>query len=78
MSALIFWLALGAVLLIAETFFIPGVGLFFGGVGAIITSIIMHYGYADSTLLQLISFFGTSTLCGILLWKPFKKLHSKK
>ena len=57
----------------------PGMGLFLGGLGALLTGIVVHSGIIDanSFTYQLTAFFGFTTLFAVLLWKPLAKFRTK-
>lgn len=51
--------------------------LFFIGIGAILTALIMYVGLIPSTVLPaLLSISLLSTLCAFLLWRPLKNMQS--
>ena len=74
MSPSILWLIAGAALLALEAFGIPGVGLLFIGLGALATGITIEIGVigAEDYLSQFASFFITSAVLTVLLWKRLK------
>jgi membrane protein implicated in regulation of membrane protease activity len=74
MSASIFWLIAGAVLLAFEAFGIPGVGFLFVGLGALGTAITIEIGLIglEDHISQFACFFITSAVFTVLLWKRLK------
>jgi membrane protein implicated in regulation of membrane protease activity len=71
----ILWLALGALLLALEAFGLPGIGLLFAGLAAIIVGVAVQYeGIAiDDYVLQGAVFFLLTGVFGALLWKRMKQ-----
>jgi len=76
----IFWLIAGALLVALEVFGFSGIGLVFGGLGAICTAIIIQAELVspESLVAQFAWFFGLTTVWGLLLWKPLQRLHKNK
>ena len=72
-----FWVACGFVLLTIEivTGFTTGVFLF-GGLGALVTGLLMSFGVLPETWIAGVSSAGISSgIVTILLWSPLKKLQ---
>jgi membrane protein implicated in regulation of membrane protease activity len=72
------WLILAALFLAVEAFGATGVGFLFAGLGAILTAIFAHFGWAESLWAQLAWFFGMTVVWGAMLWKPMKKFRISK
>jgi membrane protein implicated in regulation of membrane protease activity len=74
LSASIGWLIAGAVLLALEAFGIPGIGLVFAGLGAILTGIAIEIGAAGANdyVLQAAIFFASTIIFAALLWNKMK------
>ena len=74
------WLVIGAVLVVAEAFIAPGVGLLFAGIGAIIAGLLIGLGLipADNVVLQFAVFFAFTALTAGLLWKKLKAFRQGK
>lgn len=70
------WMLVGGILLVTEFIWIPGVGMIFIGLGAILVGVLLQYGIIVTPIAQATSFFSISALCGAILWKPFKRMHS--
>lgn len=70
----ILWLALGVVLLAFEALALPGVGLMFAGLGAIITGIFteLHFTAEDDYAMQGAVFCTSTIAFALLLWKRIK------
>lgn len=74
LSASIGWLIAGAALLALEAFGIPGIGLVFAGLGAILTGIILETGAvsAGDYVLQAAIFCISTIIFAVLLWNKMK------
>jgi membrane protein implicated in regulation of membrane protease activity len=74
LSASIGWLIAGAALLALEAFGIPGIGLVFAGLGAILTGIAIEIGAAGANdyVLQAAIFFASTIIFAVLLWSKMK------
>ena len=74
----IIWLAVGALLLALEAFGLPGIGLLFAGMAAIIVGIAVNYNgiEADDYVLQGAIFFLFTGVFAALLWKRLKEWRS--
>ncbi len=75
MSISSWWLIAGAALMALEAFGIPGIGLFFAGlaaiiVGGLVTAEVMG---AESYLIQLSLWFGMTVVMAVALWRPMKR-----
>lgn len=76
-----FWIAIGFVMLATDAllFGFSTIVLLFGGIGALVTGLLMNFGLLPTTWVAGISAFGISTgLFSALLWKPFKALQNRK
>lgn len=74
-----FWLALGFILLALEVlvFGFTTIVMFFAGLGAITSGLLMKAGVLPPTWIAGIACFGLSTgLYSVLLWKPFQRIQS--
>ncbi len=77
------WLITAVVLMALEAFGLPGIGLMFAGLGALIAGMAIQTGLVSETnyLLQGIIFFLATAIWTALLWKPLQKwrirLHQK-
>ena len=80
MSALYSWLIAGVAFLVFEALGMPGAGLLFAGLGALATGSFIHLGYIaqTDTLMQFITFFLTSGVFAVLLWKPIQKFKGNQ
>lgn len=78
MSSSSWWLFVGALFMALEAFGIPGIGLLFAGLAAVIVGGVMLAGIVaqDDYMLQFSLWFATTTLFALLLWKPLKRWHS--
>ncbi len=68
------WMIAGGVLLGVETFLLPGVGVIFAGLGAITVGAALLVGLPQTAVAQFTLFFAATTLWGVLLWKPMRRL----
>lgn len=75
MSVSSWWLIAGAALMALEAFGIPGIGLFFAGLAAIVVGGLVASDVvgAESYLIQLSLWFGMTCLMAVTLWKPMKR-----
>lgn len=75
MMTTLLWLLAGAVFLALEAFGVPGMGLLFVGLGALLTGLMIELGILASAdiVWQLASLFVNSSLLAVLLWKPLKR-----
>lgn len=74
-----FWIAVGFILLALEilVFGFTTIVMFFAGLGAITTGLLMKMGMLDLTWTAGIACFGISTgIYSILLWKPFQRIQN--
>lgn len=82
MSISMGWLLAGAVLLALEAFGVPGIGLLFAGMGAIVTGIAVETGLVDGAdqLAQGAVFLLATSLSAMLLWRKLKtwRMNRKK
>lgn len=74
------WLVAAVFFMLVEALGAPGVGLFFAGIGALVTGICVYGGFlaADAYVMQFSVFFAASAVCAAALWKPLKAFQSKK
>ncbi len=68
------WLIAGAMLICLEAFGIPGIGLLFGGLAAVITGLLIESDVIaqENLALQFGAWFGLGAIIAALLWKPLK------
>ena len=78
LSTPILWLLIGLLLTGSEAFLAPGIGLFFAGLGAILTSIVIYLLGDISGFAQLGLFCAFTAISAVLLWKPLKKWQRPK
>jgi len=74
-----FWIALGFILLAMEVlvFGFTTIVMFFAGLGAVTTGLLMQSGLLPQGWIAGIACFGISTgIYGILLWKPLNRIQS--
>ncbi len=69
------WLIFAAVFLALEAFGLPGIGLFFAGIAALITGLLVEYGAiaGDDYILQFGSFLVLTAVTAGLLWKQMQR-----
>lgn len=74
MSPDLAWLIIGSLVLITETLFINSIFLLFIAIGAIVTGILMNFGYIgfENYILQFSVLFLITSFAALLLWKPLK------
>ena len=74
------WMVVSVVFLLAEAFGIPGVGLLFAGLGALVAGLCVYGGVVaeESHNAQFIVFFVFSLVWAMLLWKPMQKFRVGK
>ncbi|MDB2414293.1 NfeD family protein [Rickettsiales bacterium] len=72
----IIWLTLGAIFIIIEVFFTPGIGFLFAGLGAVSVGglIIMQISDSSNYWQQILFFLILTSVWASFLWKPLKKL----
>jgi membrane protein implicated in regulation of membrane protease activity len=77
MTASILWLLTGAMFLALEAFGIPGIGLLFIGLGAILTGLFIEIGIiaSDAYVMQFAALFINSSILAVLLWKKVKQFR---
>jgi len=80
MSASIFWLAIGAILVLVEVTALPGVGVFFAGLGGITLGGLMTVGIIEKFDYtgQLAMFMLFTGIWWVVLWKPLKNVKNPK
>ncbi len=74
-----FWMALGFILLVVEVmvFGFSTIALFFAGLGAVTTGLLMQAEILPHTWIAGIACFGLSTgLYSVLLWKPLLRIQT--
>ena len=71
------WSVAAVGFMLLEAFGLPGVGLMFAGIGALMVglSIFAHVILLDDYTLQLIVFFTFSVISALLLWKPLQRFR---
>ncbi|MBF0291818.1 MAG: hypothetical protein HQK86_06630 [Nitrospinae bacterium] len=74
-SAPALWIAVGIALVAAEALALPGVGLLFAGLGAITTGLAASWGFCDGFIPQMTWFFVSTSVWGLILWFPLKRLQ---
>lgn len=69
------WLIVGAMFLALEAFGLPGLGLVFAGIGAIVTGIVIESGGVEASdiVLQGAVFCAGTIISSLLLWKKLKQ-----
>jgi membrane protein implicated in regulation of membrane protease activity len=75
-----FWIAVGFTMLAAEVllFGFTTIVFFFGGLGAVVTGLLLMAGVLPESWIASIACFGIATgIISALLWKPLKKLQNK-
>ena len=74
------WLIAGVLMLFVEAFGLPGVGIMFAGVGAIIVGMALKLGILSDVDLvaQFSLFFAATAVSAIALWKPLQKFRLGK
>lgn len=77
MSAMYTWLTVGVLFLAVEAFGMPGAGLLFAGLGALVAGSSIYLGIVaeQDSLMQFIVFFVSSGMWTGILWKPLKKFR---
>lgn len=75
----VFWLILGIIFIIFETFLVPGVGFLFFGLASFSLGSLLAFSIIETPLflIQLGYVALLTFVWGILLWKPFKKYLSR-
>lgn len=78
-NAVVLWFVAGGVLLVLEAT-APGIGMLFGGLGAITAGLVLWAGLVDAPnlLVQFAVFCGTTILWTALLWRELKKYYAPK
>ena len=74
-----FWIALGFILLALEVlvFGFTTIVMFFAGLGAVTTGLLMKLGVLPHTWIAGIACFGISTgVYSVLFWKPFQRIQA--
>jgi membrane protein implicated in regulation of membrane protease activity len=77
MSVGTIWLSVGVLALFAEAFGAVGFGLFFTGLGAIVTGALINHGTIsqEDMLIQLLVFLLSSGVWALILWKPLQRFR---
>ena len=75
-----YWLVASMVFLALEAFGISGVGFLFAGLAAVCVGILIELDVISrfDMVEQFATFFGATTVCALLLWKPLKRWYSNK
>lgn len=78
LSTMTLWLIAGTSLLLLEALGIPGAGLLFAGLGALVTGVAISLGMVaeGDTLTQFIVFFAVTGIWTALLWKPLQRFRT--
>ncbi|MDH5445668.1 MAG: NfeD family protein [Gammaproteobacteria bacterium] len=74
-----FWIALGFILLALEVLVMgfSTLVMFFAGLGAVTTGVLMQFGLIPTGWISGIASFGIFTgAYGVLLWKPFQRIQA--
>ncbi len=73
------WLVAAAVFFLIEVLIIPGVGMFFAALAALMlgTLILLGVVATDSFTLEVAIWFGLTVFWAAVLWKPLKNMRSK-
>ena len=73
------WLIAGGVLMALEAFGAPGIGLFFGGLAAVLVGLLIQADLLSTAdyVLQFGAWFGLTSVLALLLWKPMKRWHTR-
>jgi membrane protein implicated in regulation of membrane protease activity len=74
-----YWIIFGVLLILIETFTVPGIGFLFAGLGAFTTSFLISFELISSFdyLIQATSFLASSVLFALVLFKPLTKTYRK-
>ncbi|MFN7039490.1 MAG: NfeD family protein [Alphaproteobacteria bacterium] len=68
------WIILGLLLIVIETFIVPGIGFLFAGLAAFTTGALINFGILENQLYtQIACFLTSSVIYGLILWVPLKK-----
>lgn len=72
------WLMAGIALVIFDALHLGGIGLFFAGLGAIVTGAALQLGLlsVEGPVAQWITFFASTAVFAALLWKPVQKFRA--
>ncbi len=75
LSPSLLWLIAGMVLIGLEVFGVPGIGLLFAGIAALITGVLVESGLmaSDNYTMQFACFFVLTGISALLLWKPMQR-----
>jgi membrane protein implicated in regulation of membrane protease activity len=74
----ILWLVAGVFMVIAEFALIPGLGLLFAGISAVLVGALLGLGVDLSQSEQIIVFLGGTVILTATLYKKFKNLRTGK
>ncbi|MBI4829093.1 MAG: hypothetical protein HY804_09865 [Nitrospinae bacterium] len=69
------WMLAGGALIGLEALAIPGIGLLFAGLGAVLTGVALLIAPGLSVYLQFALFFIFTSVWAALLWKPLMRLR---
>ena len=74
------WLVAAVALMLLEALGIPGVGLLFAGLGALVTGAAVYTEMvgAEAYVIQFAIFFLASALWAVLLWKPMQHFRTQR
>jgi membrane protein implicated in regulation of membrane protease activity len=80
LSIVYVWLIVGVVLMLLEAFGLPGMGMFFAGLGALTVGLLVSFDtiIPEDSLMQFIFFFATTIVWAVLLWKPLQQFKVGK
>ncbi len=75
LSVAVTWLLAGALLMALEAFGIPGVGMLFAGLAAILVGILVQVGLVgeDALIVQFGLFCALTAICAAVLWGALKR-----
>lgn len=75
MTAAIWWLLAGGIMVALEAFILPGIGLLFAGLAAIVVGAAVQMELVANPYAQAGLFLALTGAWAALLWKPLKKFH---
>ena len=75
-----YWLIIGAVMIALEAFAVPGIGLLFGGLAAIVVGALVLFNIigVDAIILQVAIWFALTGGVAVALWKPMQRMRVNK
>jgi membrane protein implicated in regulation of membrane protease activity len=79
MNSAILWILAGTAMVALEVFILPGIGLFFAGLSALVVGILVSLDmiHAENLMAQLGAFFVITGIWAIMLWKPLQKFRHR-